>query len=101
MFPPETILQAMDAHGVERCILIQGSIYGYFNQPVSAAVNKHPDRFMGCMLVDPKRPDVAAEIRHYIEAGGTKTMEFERSEMTGLSGIYPKLKSASSESEAS
>ena len=44
---PEALLKVMDAHGVEKAVLLQGNWLGFQNEYTYAAVNKYSKRFVG------------------------------------------------------
>src|SRR5688572_6381859 len=56
---PETLadrwVRELDAHGVQRAVLM-ASVPGD-EQSVSAAVSRHPDRFVGFFMLDPSAND--------------------------------------------
>ncbi|MBN1672149.1 MAG: amidohydrolase family protein [Kiritimatiellae bacterium] len=62
-FPVARLLALMDAHGVGRAVLLQNPTIGTMNFEVAAAIDRHPDRFVGRIQVDPLAPDAAAIIR--------------------------------------
>ncbi len=57
---PDSLLAAMDEHGVARAILVQPSAYGPDHRFLLDTVQRHPDRFLPVGLVDPaESADVA------------------------------------------
>lgn len=54
-------LRLLDAHGVERALLVQPSFLGTDNGYLAAATRAHPDRFRGIALIDPDVTDTEAD----------------------------------------
>ena len=64
------MLEAMDAAGVSRSVLVQASTcYGHDNSYVADAVAAHPDRFAGVFSVDMLAGDASQRIRQWLERG--------------------------------
>lgn len=51
--PPESLLRVMDAHGVEKAVLLQGNYFGFQNLYTWEAVQAYPDRFAEAASYDP------------------------------------------------
>lgn len=49
---PEALLRVMDAHGVEKAVLLQGNYFGFQNLYTYEAVRAYPDRFAGAAAYD-------------------------------------------------
>lgn len=90
-FEIETILRLMDSHGVKRCILMQGPVYGEFSDAVAQEAKNRPDRFIPTMSVDPVSPRAAKRITDMVEGKGVRILKLECSESTGLMGMHPGL----------
>jgi predicted TIM-barrel fold metal-dependent hydrolase len=66
----EKMLEAMDAAGVTKSVLVQASTcYGHDNSYVADAVAAHPDRFAGVFSVDMLAADAPQRIRHWLGRG--------------------------------
>jgi predicted TIM-barrel fold metal-dependent hydrolase len=52
-FTGETMLKIMDAHGVEKAVLVQGNNSGYQNEYSYEMMKKYPDRFTAACTFDP------------------------------------------------
>ena len=91
-FPPEVLLEHMDAAGVEKTVLLQGSFYGEANKYLWEATQKWPDRFLAAAFVDPRSPEARATFLQATEELGFRILKFEMSEPTGLVGLYPDLR---------
>ena len=73
----DVLLRGMDEAGVEKTVLLaiapirlefcEGEIAG--NEAVSAACQRHPDRFLHFVGVDPREPDAGATVRRYVDLG--------------------------------
>ena len=90
-FPPEVLLEYMDWIGVDKAILLQGTLYGFYNEYVANAQSRWPDRFLGCALVDPMIREAPRVLEHAVEELGLRALKFEISEGVGLSGIHPEM----------
>lgn len=68
---PETLADRwrdeLDRHCVERSVLIASVPSDW--PSVDAAVARHPDRFSGLALVDPRSPDAAATVHRILDGG--------------------------------
>ena len=75
-FPPEFVLHAMDAGGVERATVSawygpSGAIIS--NAEIAALVKAHPDRLVGLASVDLHRPmEAVRELRRAVEEDGAR-----------------------------
>lgn len=72
------LLEALDAQGVERAILVQrGRLYGYDNRYVCDSAAAHPRRLQFVCQVDPSDPDCARRTQEWIRRGaaGVRFME--------------------------
>lgn len=85
---PEAVISLMDAHEIERAVLLQGNYIGLQNTYVHEAVQKYPSRFIGAGAYDPfcrKKED----IRTYLfEKCGFKLVKFEVSTGSGLMSYH-------------
>lgn len=64
------MVQAMDAAGVSRSVLVQASTcYGYDNRYVQDCAAANPQRFAGVFAVDIQAPDAVAAIDRWSTAG--------------------------------
>jgi len=90
-FTAETLLEYMDWVGIDKAVLLQGTLYGFYNEYVADAVARWPDRFVGCALVDPMIQHATKVLKYAIEELGFGALKFECSEIFGLAGIHPKM----------
>ena len=86
---PEALLNVMDAHGVEKAVLLQGNWLGFQNEYTHAAVKKYPTRFVGAATYDPFCVKVEEIRKHLFEDLGFKIVKFELSNGSGLMANHP------------
>ena len=66
----ETLLQALDAAGIERAMVVQASTaYGNDNRYVADAIHAHPDRFSGVFSIDVLAGDNVTQMHRWLDAG--------------------------------
>lgn len=86
---PEALLQVMDAHGVEKAVLLQGNYFGFQNLYTYEAVQKYPDRFVGAATYDPFSVK-AEQIKEYLfDELKFRIIKFEVSNGSGLMSYHP------------
>jgi predicted TIM-barrel fold metal-dependent hydrolase len=85
------LLRAMDELGIERAVILQSPCLS-FNEDVIEAVQNHPDRFLGSMIVDPSDEGCLDEI-DWACGRGLSIMKFEMSAGLGFThpNMYPGL----------
>ena len=86
---PERILEVMDAHEVERAVLLQGGYLGFQNQYSYEAQQKYPERFLAAAAYDPYCRNRDAIVRHLFEQQGIRVVKFEVSTGSGLMANHP------------
>ena len=86
---PERILAVMDAHEVERAVLLQGEYLGFQNQYSYEAQQKYPERFLAAAAYDPYCRNRDAIVRHLFERQGIRVVKFEVSTGSGLMANHP------------
>lgn len=74
--PPEDLLREMDSCRVERAVLVQSSIYGWTNDYLVDTLLRHPDRFVGVVLVDPRSSSLSADMTRLSEHPQVKGVRF-------------------------
>lgn len=66
----EKLLSFMDENGVECALVVQRAhIYGFNNDYVVDCAERYPDRLRAMCMVDALDPDVAQQIRHWVDRG--------------------------------
>lgn len=86
---PEALLRVMDAHGVEKAVLLQGNYFGFQNLYTWEAVRAYPDRFAGAASYDPFSFQVEKIKAHLFDELGFKIVKFEVSSGSGLMANHP------------
>jgi L-fuconolactonase len=67
----EQLIEHMDAAGVSKAVLVQGStVYGYDNRYVVASVAAHPNRLIGVCCIDATAPDASETLRSLVQEDG-------------------------------
>lgn len=87
-FTAEVALDILDAHNIQKAVLMQGSLNGYQNYYSYLATIKYPDRFVSSFAVDPFAQNSLAIVKHYIEELGVRILKLEISQAGGLTGFH-------------
>jgi predicted TIM-barrel fold metal-dependent hydrolase len=66
---PETLLGLMQAHGVERTVIVHVIYYRWDCRYAAAVVREHPGKFAGVCRIDPQSPTAAKELEHWKHEG--------------------------------
>ncbi len=72
----DELLAEMDAHGVDRAVLVQTSWSTWDNGYIADSVERFPDRFIGHGLIDPQDSDNAAQVRYWVKERGLAGFRF-------------------------
>jgi len=67
---PEMLLELMQAHGVEKTVLVQQMRYGWDNRYTAHALRQYPDKFMGVCRVNPEDPASPDELTRLVQEDG-------------------------------
>jgi predicted TIM-barrel fold metal-dependent hydrolase len=67
--PVEWLLEDMDEYGVERCVLVQSSAFGWDNTYMVECLERYPERFRAIGLVDPLAADNARALEAWMARG--------------------------------
>lgn len=86
---PEALLRVMDAHGVDKAVLLQGNYFGFQNLYTYEAMKKYPDRFTGAASYDPFSFQAEKIKAHLFDELGFKIVKFEVSSGSGLMANHP------------
>lgn len=81
---PEALLRVMDAHGVEKAVLLQGNYFGFQNLYTWEAAQAYPDRFAAAASYDPFSFQVEKIKAHLFDELGFKVVKLEMSSGSGL-----------------
>lgn len=87
-FLAESALQVMDDNGINKAVLLQGSLNGYQNYYSYQTVKKYPERFVAAFSVDPFTENAMQIVRRHVEDLGFRALKFEISEGGGLHGYH-------------
>lgn len=87
-FTAEQALALMDRNGVERAVLMQGSMYGFQNRYHAELIRRYPHRFCPTCTVDPYMTDAAQTMQRFFEEQGFRAAKFEVSSGGGLMGCH-------------
>jgi predicted TIM-barrel fold metal-dependent hydrolase len=63
---PATLLRLMEAHGVEKTVLVHVIHYRWDCRYAADAMRAHPDKFMGVCRVDPTADRAADDLDHWV-----------------------------------
>lgn len=72
----DELLEEMDAHGVDRTVLVQTSWSTWDNGYIADSVARFPERFIGHGLIDPQDPGNAEQVRYWITERGLRGFRF-------------------------
>lgn len=86
---PERMLELMDAHQVERAVLLQGGYLGFQNLYSWQAQQQWPHRFLAAAAYDPYSRGRDAIVHHLFEEQGIRVVKFEVSTGSGLMATHP------------
>ena len=86
---PERVLQVMDAHEVERAVLLQGGFLGFQNLYSWQAQEKYPHRFLAAGAYDPYSRSRDKIVQHLFEDLALRVVKFEVSTGSGLMANHP------------
>lgn len=88
---PEAALKVMDAHNVEKAVLLQGNFMGFQNLYSLDAQHKYPDRFLAAASYDPYSRSRDTIVKHLFEDLGFRVVKFEVSTGSGLMANHATL----------
>ena len=83
------MLELMDAHQVERAVLLQGGYLGFQNLYSWQAQQQWPHRFLAAAAYDPYSRGRDAIVHHLFEEQGIRVVKFEVSTGSGLMATHP------------
>lgn len=85
-FATEALLKFMDAHEVDKAVILQGHLNGYQNYATHLAIKRYPERFTGAFAVDPFAKNALQIVQRYVEQLGFRAIKFEISQGGGIHG---------------
>lgn len=87
-FLAETYLPIMQQEGIEKAVILQGTLNGYQNYYTYQVVKKYPGKFIGAFSVDPYDEFAMKIVHRYVEQLGFRAIKFEISQGGGLHGFH-------------
>ena len=87
-FTAEQALALMDKNGVEKAVLMNGSMYGFQNIYHEEILEKYPDRFCPSCEVDPFATNHMETLERFLEEKHFHLVKFEVSSGGGLMGCH-------------
>ena len=87
-FTAEAALKIMDRNGVERAVLMNGSMYGFQNIYHAELLKKYPDRFCPSCTIDPYMTNYMEAMERFFEEQHFHLAKFEVSSGGGLMGCH-------------
>jgi predicted TIM-barrel fold metal-dependent hydrolase len=87
-FSCEALVSLLDKHGVEKAILLQGSLYGFQNDYTWEAARRFPERLVPSATVDPFCANAEALLDRFLEERKIPIVKFEVSSGGGLMGYH-------------
>ncbi|BDR57571.1 amidohydrolase family protein [Xylocopilactobacillus apicola] len=87
-FLAESALKVMKENGIEKSVLLQGSLNGYQNYYSYQTVKKYPDKFIAAFSVDPFADNAMRIVKRHVEDLGFRAIKFEISQGGGLHGYH-------------
>lgn len=70
--PASSLLEVMDATGVDRAVLVQPTPYGWDNSYLLDACSSHPSRFAAVCLVDPHSSQAVEDLKRLVLEQGVR-----------------------------
>ncbi|MDR1637738.1 MAG: amidohydrolase [Treponema sp.] len=87
-FSYEALVSLLDKNGVEKAILLQGSMYGFQNDYTWEAARRYPGRLIPSATVDPFCANAEALLERYLGERKIPVVKFEVSSGGGLMGYH-------------
>ncbi|WEV46049.1 amidohydrolase family protein [Bifidobacterium sp. ESL0690] len=87
-FLAESALKVMDENGINKAVLLQGSLYAFQNYYTYQTVKKYPDRFIGAFSFDPFSDEAMTSVKRHIDDLGFRAVKLEISQGGGLMGYH-------------
>jgi predicted TIM-barrel fold metal-dependent hydrolase len=87
-FTDDALVPVLQAHDVEKAVLLQGSFYGFSNDYSREAAKRRPGLFTPAVTVDPFCKGAKDLLGMYLNEWKTRILKFEVSSMHGLMGYH-------------
>lgn len=72
----DELIAEMDAHGVDKSVLVQTSWSTWDNGYIADSVTRFPTRLIGHGLIDPQNPNNAEQVRYWVKQRGLAGFRF-------------------------
>lgn len=87
-FTYQKLIQELDANGVEKAVLLQGSFYGFANEYTFEAQQSYAGRLYGMGVFDPYCLSAPSIMQRLIETFHFRGLKFEMSSYGGFMGYH-------------
>ena len=87
-FLVEKYLPVMQQEGIEKAVLLQGTLNGYQNYYTYQVIKRYPGKFIGAFAVDPFDEFAMEIVKRHVEQLGFRAIKFEISQGGGLHGFH-------------
>ncbi|MDR1862308.1 MAG: amidohydrolase [Treponema sp.] len=87
-FSYDALISLLDKNGVEKAVLLQGSLYGFQNDYTWEASRRYPGRLIPSATVDPFCANAEALLDRFLLERKIKVVKFEVSSGGGLMGYH-------------
>ncbi|WP_320129767.1 amidohydrolase family protein [uncultured Sphaerochaeta sp.] len=87
-FTAEALLALMDAHQVEKAVLLQGGFLGFANDYVKQTITRYPKRFTGAATFDPNCRNAQKILDNLLSNLNFRIFKFEMSTGCGIMGNH-------------
>jgi predicted TIM-barrel fold metal-dependent hydrolase len=87
-FSYDALISLLDKNGVEKAVLLQGSMYGFQNDYTWEAARRYPGRLIPSATVDPFCTNAEALLDRYLGERKIPAVKFEVSSGGGLMGYH-------------
>lgn len=84
----DALEKCMKPNGVDKAVLMSGSMYGFQNQYHKLLLEKYPDTFCPSCTIDPFMTNYKEAIKRFMEEDGFHLAKFEVSSGGGLMGCH-------------
>ncbi|MDR0899998.1 MAG: amidohydrolase [Lactobacillaceae bacterium] len=87
-YTAESFLKTMDENGIEKAVVLQGSLNGYQNYYTYQSIKKYPERFIGAFSVDFFAENYMQIVERHVEQLGFRAIKLEISQGGGMHGYH-------------
>ena len=87
-FTADSLAAAMEKNGVDKAVLLQGSLYGFQNEYSLDEAHKRPDMFVPAVTVDPYSKNARSLLERFLTERKASIVKFEVSAGAGLMSFH-------------